>query len=439
MEASTARPTQRVYWGRRAAVAAIIAGWIVLFAVILGGGSSYTVHARFVDAGQLVNGDLVEIGGIEVGKVTDIGLTADAQADLTLEIDDDRFDPLPAGTTASIRAVGASGVANRYVSLTPGPKSALTIHDGGVIDMAHTQPIVDLDTVLDSLDPATRARLRRILANGASSLDGVTGDANRTIHYLSPALSETTALASEIARDQLAFERLIHDAGSVATTLAERRPDLEGAVANTSAALQEVAAHRTALDDALARAPSVLRRSGHTLLASRSTLQVVPSTIPLIRVLRGFGPGLARSAPLVADLRSTLPSLRRAFASFRGIARRVVPLTRKTTRSVRGALPIFRATRPYAPDFINGFFNGLAGGVGGAYDANGDYARITPLQGSGGVFGTSLLFAPSTPGLAQYRTGLLARCPGGAVEPAADNSNPWVPKGDLCDPGQDHQ
>jgi hypothetical protein len=100
---------------------------------------------------------------------------------------------------------------------------------------------------------------------------------------------------------------------------------------------------------------------------------------------------------------------------------------------------VFRETRPYAPDFINGFFNGLAGGVGGSYDANGDYVRITPLQGSGGIFGTSLLAPPNVQGLAQYRTGLLSRCPGGAAEPAADNSNPWVPNRSLCDPSQDHQ
>ncbi len=439
MEASLARPTQRVYWGRRAAVAAIIVGWVVLLWVVLGGGSGYTVHARFVDAGQLVDGDLVEIGGIEVGKVSDIELTGDAQADVSLEISDDRFHPLPGGTTASIRSVGASGVANRYVALTPGPQGAPPISSGGVIDMSHTQPIVDLDTVLDSLDPSTRARLQRIFRGGARSLAGVTPQANRTIHLLDPALSETTALTSEIARDQLSFERLIHDAGSVAATLASRRPDLEQGVASTAAALREVASQRSALDDALVRAPSVLRRSGKTLLSSRRTLQVVPATIPLVRVLRAFGPGLRRSGPLVEDLRSTLPSLRRAFASFRGIARTTVPLTRQTTRSVHGALPIFRATRPYAPDFINGFFNGLAGGVGGAYDANGDYVRITPLQGSGGIFGSSLLAPPNLPGLTQYRTGLLARCPGGAAEAAPDKSNPWVPSSSICEESQDHQ
>ena len=99
----------------------------------------------------------------------------------------------------------------------------------------------------------------------------MTPQANRTLRYLNPALGETTALTSEIAHDQLAFQRLIRDAGSVASTLASRRPDLEQGVANTAAALRELASRRTALDDALGRAPAVLHRSGRTLLASRRT------------------------------------------------------------------------------------------------------------------------------------------------------------------------
>jgi hypothetical protein len=46
----------------------------------------------------------------------------------------------------------------------------------------------------------------------------------------------------------------------------------------------------------------------------------------------------------------------------------------------------------------------------------------------------------SGPGFNGYRTGLLARCPGGAVEPAADASNPFVPPDavGLCNPKDNH-
>ena len=47
-------------------------------------------------------------------------LTDDAQADVTISVDE----PLREGTTAIIRATSLSGIANRYVSITPGPNNA---------------------------------------------------------------------------------------------------------------------------------------------------------------------------------------------------------------------------------------------------------------------------------------------------------------------------
>ena len=72
-------PTARI-----AAVAALVLGLALVAVVTLGGGSEYVIKARFVDAGQLVKGNLVQVAGEPVGKVTDIQLTSDNQAELTL-------------------------------------------------------------------------------------------------------------------------------------------------------------------------------------------------------------------------------------------------------------------------------------------------------------------------------------------------------------------
>src|SRR5881392_3867282 len=50
------------------------------------GGGGYTVKAHFLNAGQLVKGNQVEIGGTSVGTVDDIALTADGQAVVTMSI-----------------------------------------------------------------------------------------------------------------------------------------------------------------------------------------------------------------------------------------------------------------------------------------------------------------------------------------------------------------
>ena len=47
---------------------------VAIVAILLfGGGSCYEVKAIFQNAGQLVKGNQVEVGGQPVGKVTDIG------------------------------------------------------------------------------------------------------------------------------------------------------------------------------------------------------------------------------------------------------------------------------------------------------------------------------------------------------------------------------
>jgi ABC-type transporter Mla subunit MlaD len=46
---------------RGIALGALAIAAVALAVAILGSGSSYTIHARFVDAGQLVKGNLVEV------------------------------------------------------------------------------------------------------------------------------------------------------------------------------------------------------------------------------------------------------------------------------------------------------------------------------------------------------------------------------------------
>ena len=81
-----------------------------------GGGGGYQVTARFENASQLVKGNLVQVSGVPAGKVEDIKLTPDGQAEITLSVDDE-YAPLRRGTLATVRQASLSGVANRYVDL----------------------------------------------------------------------------------------------------------------------------------------------------------------------------------------------------------------------------------------------------------------------------------------------------------------------------------
>jgi len=431
-------------------VAALAVAVIALLLVLLRGGGAYTIHAQFEDAGQLVNGDLVELGGRSVGKVSRLAVTPDGLADATLRIDDGSVTPLRMGTTATIRSVGLASITNRYVDVAPGPSTGAEIASGGVLPTTQTRGIVDLDTLLNSLNPPTRARLQSLISSFARVVRPPAGQQfNQAFHYLEATFGETAALGQELVRDQAALERLISTGADVSSALASRSGSLEHGVAASAAALRQVAAQRAALADGLARTPPVLTQGTSVLGALRKTLVAVD---PAVRDLRPVAPRLARvltqvvpvarhAVPAVTEVRALLPSAREALSRLPPLERTAVPAMQSGTTAVRGALPLLAGARPYVPDLIGGLFNGFGGSTAGYYDANGHYARIMLEVGNGGGTGPlSTLTGVTGAASSGYRTGLTARCPGGAVEPAADASNPFVPPDvpNLCNPRDDH-
>ena len=103
--------------GRIAAILALIGALVVVLLLAFGGGSSYKVTAEFENASQLVKGNTVAVAGVSVGKVDEIKLADDGQAEIVMKIDDPAYEPLKSGTVATVRSQSVSGVANRYVEL----------------------------------------------------------------------------------------------------------------------------------------------------------------------------------------------------------------------------------------------------------------------------------------------------------------------------------
>ena len=267
---------------------ALLIAVVAVVVVLLTSGSSYTLYAEFSDAGQLVSGDLVTVAGHPVGSVGTPKLSQDGLALIPLNISDSSVTPLRKGTRATIGQLSLTGVSNRFVSLNPG--AGATIPSGGTLPAAQTRGIVDLDTLLNSLTPQVRSSLQHLIKSGAYLMSGSTpAQFNQAIHYLNPALSQSTALGSEIVADKFALDRLVSSSADVATKLASRNSDLAGAVSSTAATLREVASERARLEDAVARAPAVLSQGTGVLADVNYTLGVLN---PVLRDLQPVAPKL---------------------------------------------------------------------------------------------------------------------------------------------------
>ena len=95
-----------------------------------GGGTEYTLV--FQNAGQLVKDDDVQVGGRRIGSVRDIELTDDNHA--AIKSSSRSRTRRCARAPGVIRLTSLSGIANRYVALTPGARHAKELPDGATLD-----------------------------------------------------------------------------------------------------------------------------------------------------------------------------------------------------------------------------------------------------------------------------------------------------------------
>ena len=430
-----------------AVVLAVVAVALLMFGSVGGG---HVVRLTLDNAGQLVVGNEVKVGGVPVGEVDTIELTPDGRAEIELDISDRELLPLHTGTVAILRSTSLSGIANRYIALTPGPNSAPEIPDGGEIPAEDGRVAVDLDQILNTLGPATRADLRALVRRSADVFEGVEVEANDGLRALNPALSQSAITARELVRDRSELERFVVETADVASALASRPEDLEQATGNALGGLSAIARESRALDRSLDALPGTLRQANTTLVNLRATLGDVrpavrearPVAPPLSRVLELLRPVVRDARPVVGDLRRTIDRPGRSddlLGVLRGLPsleRTGVPALRSAVATVGDALPMVRDVRPYVPDLVGGQLNGFGGTTGGYYDANGRYVRISFQANFFSLTNTGSLIPvpPAQQGVSGYRMGVDKRCPGAGTQTAPDRSNPYLDRpGFPCD------
>ena len=446
---------------RLIALLAIVAAAVLAALLLLGGGGGYTVDAHFQNASQLVKGNLVQVSGQSVGKVENIDLTPDGQAEITMSIDED-YAPLRRGTRAIVRQASLSGIANRYVDLTMPAQSAPEIPDGGVIEQEATTSAVDLDQIFNTFDPESRKDLQQVFKGSAKQYKGKGQAMNEGLLYLNPSLSASSKLFNELNRDTPLLERFVVESSKLVTDVAERRDDLAGLVDNLATTTTAIGSEQAALADAIEQLPPFMRRANTTFLNLRAALDdldpLVEDSKPVAKKLRPF---MDELRPLARDARPTFRDLaeilRRPGADNDALElTRLQPSLRDATvrkveangsereaafpaiaRSVRDYAPIVASVRPYAPDAL-GWFDDFS--HSGIYDALGASSRVGVHASAFAAANGQLSPVPPELRGQAFESGAALnqrnRCPGSAEHRNPDGSNPWKPAEVDCDPNQ---
>jgi phospholipid/cholesterol/gamma-HCH transport system substrate-binding protein len=428
------------------ALAVALAVWLLLFRGP--SGTEYTF--LFQNAGQLVTDDDVQVGGRRVGSIREIELTEDNQAAVKVVVEEP-YAPLREGTQAVIRLTSLSGIANRYIALTPAPGDAEELDEGATITTESTTDVVDLDQIFNTLDEQTRGDLAGVIKGFATQYEGKGEQVGQSAKYFNPLLSSSRTLVQQVTEDEAALTEFLVNSSRAVTTIAERRDDLADLVGNANATAAAIGEENAALARALGLLPTTLRRANTTFVNLRATLDDLdvlvaeskPATKDLAPFLRELRPLVAAARPTIRDLRTAVRrpgadnDLVEATRKMPSLQRAATPAFRSGRQALVKAQPVLEFARPYTPDFI-GWVRDFGQGSAN-YDANGHYARIQPMfnafQFADNPAGGLLTPVPPANRMDGVETGVIRRCPGAATQRPADGSAPFTDGGSLdCDP-----
>ena len=366
-----------------------------------------------------------------------IDLTDDNLAAIHVEVDQQ----LHEGTTAVIRATSLSGVANHYVSISPGPNSNPELDDGAELGLASTTTPVDIDQFFNTFPPSVRKGLSNFIKGNATIYAGRGEDANESYKYFGPALNRTNAFVTELNADQRLLEKFVVSSADLSTTVAERGEQLSSAIGNANAAFNAIAAQNVAFDQTLQRLPPVMRQSNTTFVNLRAALDDLdplvetakPATKNLAPFLAELQPVLSKFIPLTRNLRLTVSRPGKAndaadlLAALPTVQSRASSAFPHAEAAIAGFQPNLNFARSYTTDLFSAI--GKLGTAAGYYDGNGHYVRASPsalnlFENEAGTlkpitekeqfnfFGSS--------------AGVRKPCPGGATQNATDGSSPYV-------------
>lgn len=335
----------------------------------------YEVTAHLSDAQNLVYDSDVRIAGVRVGKIR--GLSEDdGVVRATMEIRGDAH-PLHEGATVRLRP--KTLIEETYIEVVDGTGKALP--DGAVLPAAAEQPTVQIDDLLNALDPPTRDALTSLATRLGEATAGHGTDLDATLAGLAAVAREGHGPLDVLAAQSEDLQGLVAETAALLAALDTGEGQLARFVTAANRMSGAVAGRADKVEAAMRLLPGVL---GEAEAAGAPLRQLSGALAPLAAPLRAGAADLAAAmdglGPAAAELRATYPVLQRVLDQ--------APATLDLTPSVAAELsaiippsqvflsdlnPMLAFLAPYGKD-LAAFVTNL-GQVFGYADGTGTYVR----------------------------------------------------------------
>jgi phospholipid/cholesterol/gamma-HCH transport system substrate-binding protein len=293
-------------------------------------------NAQAVTPGQ---GQAVVIAGIQVGKISSVDLE-DGHAVVGMDIEPKYMKLIHPDATLLLRP--KTNLNDMTVEISPGSGGKL-VEDGYRFPLSQTEPSIQFEAFLSTLDTDTQQYLQLLLAGGAQGIGGRGRQLSGAFRRLQPFAHYIADLNRAVAQRRVAIARVIHDFGLLTTELGRHDAELERFVTASKGALGNFANQQQSIQESLVEFPSTLTALRSALAASdRFSTAARPALLGLIPQAQASVPAFKANEQL---FRQTTVPIRDQIRPF--------------TRQVR---PVLTHLNEGAEDFnkgVTGFGNSL--------------------------------------------------------------------------------
>ena len=327
------------------------------------GDERFELKAEFTSAQAITpgQGQTVNVAGVEVGDVTEVELEQ-GTAVVTLSIEEEYADLIHEDTSMLLRP--RTGLQDITLEVDAGSPDAPTVEEDSTIPVSQTQPNVQPDQILATLDGDTQAYLRLLLEGGAQGFGGHGKQFSAGLRRLEPFARDVARINRLLAQRRQNIRRSIHNFRLVAEELGRNDTQLAEWVDSSNAALSAFANQEAAIRETLREFPSTLRETQRALRSSnRFSLASAPALRELTPAARTLGPALEETRPFfrrtAGPIKSQIrPFTRRVRTPFEHLEQAAGPLD-DASKDLRGGI-----------EGLNKVFDALAFNPDGAQEGN---------------------------------------------------------------------
>ncbi len=314
-------------------------------------------NAQAVTPGQ---GQAVVISGVQVGKITAADVE-DGHAVVGMDIKPQYLDLIHRDATLLLRP--KTNLNDMTIEIDPGRKGR-HVEAGHNFPLSNTEPSIQFESFLSTLDSDTRQYLQLLFAGGAQGIGGRGRQLSGAFRRLQPFSHYIANLNRAVAQRRQALAHVIHDFGLLTTELGRHDAQIERFVTSSGAALGNFANQQQAIQETLTEFPSTLSAL-HSALASSNRFSEVarPALTQLIPQAQALGPALDANKRL---FRQTTVPIRDQIRPF---TRQIRPVLTHTKEGAADLEPTIRGFGESLGSF-NSFLNELAYKPKGAAQSN---------------------------------------------------------------------